>query len=150
MKFRKRSVAVDAVQWFPGLAVVGVRQMDPTLVFSANGKHYYLNALGHPKMFADAWIPVEADAEGNNKVLPFSFWKVSKGEERPAVAGDPLVEKYLRYARVVALPQPYGLVETSEGTKTVHPGDWVATGEDGKVSVLSPRDFEETYERAEG
>jgi hypothetical protein len=142
MKFRKKPVVIEAEQWFPGKHVGDVKEVAPELIFSKKGEHYYLSAA-FPRM-SDAWLPV---TEG--EILPFAFWEVKSGECRPAGAGDPLVERYLRHMGADALPAAYGLVETLEGRMKVTAGDWVITGVAGEKYPCKPEIFAATYEAAE-
>jgi hypothetical protein len=147
MKYRKKPVVVEAVQWFPGFAIDGVKEIVPEIILSASGKHFYLSASfpggcgPGPFRMPDAWLPVE-----DGEILPFTFWDLKVGETRPASADDPLTKKYLEYAKLTELPQPYGLVDTLEGRMIVSPGDWIITGVKGEIYPCKPDIFEATYE----
>ena len=147
MKFRKKPVVIEAVQWFPGVAVEGVEECVPELIFSKDEKHYYLSALS--ELRADAWMPVvlPIDPKEQIRILPFSFWKVKSGRRCPATTGEVLTERYLRYQEAKALPPSYGLIDTLEGRRlTVSAGDWIITGVKGEKYPCKPDIFAETYE----
>jgi len=153
MKFRKKPVVIDATQWFPGIAIDGVQQIDPEIIFSRDGKHFYLTgringtAEGPFKvMGADAWLPI---VDGDGDILPFAFWEVKSGDRLKAAMSDPLVVKYLAYMKADNLSEPYGIIDTLEGKMTVSPGDWIITGVKGEKYPCKPDVFDATYEPAE-
>jgi hypothetical protein len=142
--FRKKPVVIEAQQWFPGADIDDVRQIDPTLKFSLRGDFYYLSAMGHPNEWgmANAWLPTS----GEGDIKPFVFWEIKHGEEKPAVASDPLVVRYLEHMKWPSLPPAYGIVDTLEGKMTAMPGDWIITGVKGDKYPCNPDIFEATYE----
>lgn len=152
MKFRKKPVVIEAMQWFPGADVEGVEQQNPELVFSAGETHYYLSAMGHPKEWrmADSWLPVDPNAENerSRSVLPFAFWNVKDGKRVAAEASDPLVLRYIEHMGWPSLPEPYGIVTTLEGRMAAMPGDWIITGVKGELYPCKPDIFEATYDPA--
>jgi hypothetical protein len=144
MKFRKKPIVIEAEQWFPGKFVDGVKQIDPTIVFSEDKQHYYLSASGHSKDLkrVDAWLPCKQGGD----ILPFAFWKIKSGSKLPAPLYPDLVERYLKYMGWPHVPESYGIVETLEGNMSVSPGDWIITGVKGEKYPCKPDIFDATYE----
>lgn len=152
-KFRRKPEIIDTVQFKPGVPIDGVEQVDPTLIFSRDNNHYYLQATffkDEQKVLPNAWVPNPAGDGGD--VLPFVFWDVKSGHKRKAMPDEALVKRYLAYMGVEHFPESYGILKHPDrGLGTiVEPGCWVLTDSLGVRSVCSAVEFDLHYEPVEG
>lgn len=145
MKYRKRPVVVDAVQWHPGVLIEGVKECAPEIVLARNEKLFYLSGFYPDQRNADAWLPAGDEKES----YPFAFYEIKSARRYPAALGEKLTERALKEMGRPTLPPTYGLIETLEGRMTVDDGDWVITGVKGEKYPCKPDIFAETYEAAE-
>ncbi len=140
MKFRRKVVDVEAVQWAPGLVMDGLKDMPVEVVESRDGKWFYVSGDG---VRADRWLPV--DEASPESPLPFAFYEVKAGMRTPVSPDAPLVKRYGEACGWKAVPQPYArLSDESDHSQIVHLGDWIVNG----VEVLSDAEFAATYEPA--
>ena len=121
MKFRKKPVIIEAVQWFK------------------NGDH--------PKDYASEQTAFQ---NGRLVQVPASHRKANNWEgevvryfRRPDVSGGRDCEQCGRTI------DAHGWIDTLEGGHTVCPGDWIITGVKGEHYPCKPDIFEATYERVE-
>lgn len=152
-KFQRNTLEVEAVQWFPGIAVEGLVEVKPEIVVSSTRNHYYLSTHPQGLKRPDAWFPVNAEDKGKAPpvgIMPFMFWKVKEGHRLPAKEGDDLVERYLAYMGWNRLPEPIGRIRISGETKIVVAGKWIVIGPGGQVLVLDDREFTECYTPKQG
>jgi hypothetical protein len=173
-KFRKKPVVIDAEQWFPGKDIPGVRVVYPEVIFSQDGKYYYVDHLTKGNK-VDCWMEVErhmgevpeelkhssfegygevwpkgGSATYYRKMLPFAFYTLRAGEKKKATLDDNLVKDYaaINHWENINLI-PYAWIKTLEGDHKVSPGDWIITGVKGEKYPCKPDIFEQTYERAD-
>ena len=147
-QFRRKPQIAEAIQWFPGVAIAGVRQHDPEIVFSRDGELFYLSALGHPPDWrrAEVWLAVDPEDKAQ---YPFALYHVNSGERMPAVATHRLVRRYLEFMEWPYLPPSYGYLESLPGRGMVHEGNWVIRDADGGLSVCDAAVFWSLYEPVE-
>ena len=157
-KFRKKPIEIEAEQYIPGKPCEGVTECPNQIIFSRDGKLFYLQANG---MRADCWLSVEP---GGNS-YPFSMYEIKSGDRRSAIDGDTLVERYLTYMRedndspfkmakvsLDKLPPPYAYVTTIHGQNTqVVEGDWIVPEmtDPTKHYPVKPDVMEKTYDPVE-
>lgn len=61
------------------------------LVFSADGKLYYVSSFDHVHGLPKVWLPVHPT---DNVAYPFAFYSIKSGERRNVDTSDPLVARY--------------------------------------------------------
>lgn len=171
MKFRKKPVVIDAVQWYPPghpqhTPVDGVTYRQPVTRFSLDGRYYYIEA---GSVRSTQWLSVEkvpistaekfksngfdgmiGFAHGENRYgrhsLPFATYDVKSGKEEPV---DQSSDLYLDYGSAEGWkehPTGVAIVKTLEGSMLASPGDWIITGVNGEKDPCKPDIFEATYE----
>lgn len=107
-KFRKKPVVVEAEQYFHGRPCKGVKVTNPEVVYSANGKYFYIT---HTPLMAKDWLSIEKADSGKYEALPFAFYEVKSGNREPVTPEHPLVKLYLEVFDL-GYPKPYAWVET--------------------------------------
>lgn len=121
MKYRKKPVVIEAVQWFKN----GDHPLDYTSDHSGfqNGR---LVSIPASHRVANNW-------EGD--VVRYYRDPELSGELKCSICGN----KY----------HDHGWIDTLEGGHIVCPGDWIITGVKGEHYPCKPDIFEITYERVE-
>jgi len=121
MKFRKRPVVIDAVQWFK------------------NGDHpldYAGDADGFENGILRTFSGEERRAWGWEGVVVRYYRKPSDDAERFC-------------SHCSHRMHSHGWIDTLEGGHVVCPGDWIITGVAGETYPCKPEIFEMTYEPVE-
>lgn len=175
-KYRKKPLEVEAVQWFPGKEVEGVRLAEAEIIYSADEECYYIRQGNQParhwlgKRQLDGPVPEalkkdrmigwmefrEWDRQPHRmnrtyhrKLLSFAFWSVDTGDRQPIATDDP---RYLDYAATEKWEQRAEayVITIHEQQAWLDPADWVITELDGKHHYpCKPDVFEMTYEQIE-
>jgi hypothetical protein len=121
MKFRKKSVVIEATQWFK------------------NGDH--------PEDYASARIGFDGESirEWTGQYAKDHDWegKIVRRYRRPDVLGE------IPCKHCGNIMHNHGWIDTLEGGHIVCPGDWIITGVKGEHYPCKPDIFEMTYERIE-
>jgi hypothetical protein len=135
MRYRKRPVVIEAVQWFKN----GDHPDDGTERFPPKSVP--------PNPFVD--VPSDADGSASDPRYTGEFagelyeGKVVRYFRRPDVPGDTGCRQCGRTMDV------HGWIDTPEGGHIVCPGDWVITGIQGEHYPCKPDIFAETYDAVE-
>lgn len=151
MKYRKKPVVIEAVQWDGKTPHEKVETQHGQLIYSERGTHYYVS---HRQLRPDAWLPISGSGE-NSDILPFAFYEMKSGHK---VLLNELSELELHlvnaslsnYKPVPTLDhlRPWGHIYTLEGRMEVSVGDFVICGVQGEYYPCKPDIFEATYEPA--
>lgn len=121
MKFRKKPVVIEAVQWF--------KMGDHPLDYSRTHAGFEKGEIRH-------FSPEERKANGWEGDI-VRYYRV------PGVSGD------TKCQHCGGIMHNHGWIDTLEGGHIVCPGDWIITGVKGEHYPCKPDIFEMTYERVE-
>jgi hypothetical protein len=154
MKFRKRPVEVEAVQWFKNGDHPAVEERKAHILFSRDGAYYYVThyefGSGSDMPMASNWVAVDPnspEAQKTGAILPFAFYEVKSGEKASLKAHPELVNRYVEIQGWPRWPtEDRGYIKTLEGGHLVTPGDWIITGVKGEFYPCKPDIFKATYE----
>ena len=168
---------VDAIRWMPGVAVANVQEVAAEIVYSLDGRLYYVSApglrafywLGVEKvpgpltdaqrasvtpLFEPGWLEITKSPEEvyRREVYPFAIFSVRSSDERELVrdCADPnLWQDYASTMRwPSAVPGTTGLLTRPDGHHVrCLPGDWIVTDRQGVQHVVTDAVFHETYEQ---
>lgn len=159
MKFKKKPVVVEAVQWFKMGDHPAVESREPEIIFDKHENYYYVSHCDHDVEPPKTWLAVNPNSEvavKNGASLPFAFYEIKSGKRVPA--SDPSVADsengnlfglYANYSKWNKVPGIFGWIKTLEGGHIVTPGDWIITGVSGEHYPCKPDIFEKTYEKVE-
>lgn len=178
-KFRKKPVVIEAEEWVPGKQIDGVIERPSELIYSRNGKAYYVSVYDKAFEMSRYWLGVEKvpgplteeQKKGGGlfepswleirkptgeiycrSVYPFVTFDIKSGDSIPVAdcKDDDLFQDYASIMRwPKRIPLAIGIVETLEGNMIASPGDWIITGVAGEKYPCKPDIFEKTYEPAE-
>jgi hypothetical protein len=162
MKYRKKSIVVDAEQWQPGKQIDGVVLLDGEIQFSADGRFYYITKGGQrstnwlsveafpgpvsdeqkkqaDRAFTKSYVqfsPKQGPSAGttyHREVLPFAIFEVKAAGSREPVSDDDV--RFLDYGCV----EGWGNDAIGPAkTAVVKIGDWNATIKAGDWIVREP------------
>ena len=141
-------MVIEAEQWYPGQAVEGVVEVRPRVIYSRDGKYYYVEG-GYGEKLPSSWLAVDPSDAPQGDCLPFAFWEVKAGTTRPVAWKDELADRYVAHEGWDGLPASHGAIGTLEGKMLVNPGDWIITGVKGEKYPCKPGIFAATYEPVE-
>ena len=120
-KFRKKSVIIDATQWFK------------------NGDHpedvHPLDCGWHQDWHSCNCGGLESSEEIEGKIVRYYRNPEKDGQDQ------------CKYCNVIM--HKHGWIDTLEGGHIVCPGDWVITGVEGEMYPCKPSVFDATYEPVE-
>lgn len=153
MKYRKKPVVIEAIQWFKDGDHPAVTFVPAVIRFDQHGHYYYVSGLCDTKQpIANCWLAVDpagSIAMKHGIGLPFAMYEVKAGKEETVAQHPELLKRYMEDQGWKEAPVDYGLIETLEGRMTVTPGDWIITGVKGEHYPCKPDIFQATYEPAE-
>lgn len=152
MKYRKKPVVIDAVQWFKDGDHSAVEPRHAEILYDRGGKYYYITHIDPELPWPTAWIAIDPQSETAQKhgyYLPFSFYELKSGNRAPLDSNPELYARYAVEMKWGTRPRHMGYVKTLEGGHIVTPGDWIITGVKGEHYPCKPDIFEATYEPAE-
>jgi len=152
MKFRKKPVIIEAVQWFKDGDHPAVQSRAPKIVFDSAGQYYYVARYDDEMLASRGWLAVDPDgdvAQKYGQYLPFAFYKAKSGAEQPISDWPELAARYAAHEGFKSEPTACGYIKTLEGGRIVTPGDWIITGVAGEQYPCKPEIFAETYEAVE-
>ncbi len=149
MKYTKKPITVEAVQWFKNGDHPAVEPRNAEIFFDRGGKYFYVTHCDDGVTRPSAWLAVEAAGETAKKhgeELPFAFYELKSGNVCPVADRPELLERYMRLAGWTRAPADRGYIRTLEGGHVVTPGDWIITGVKGEFYPCKPDIFAATYE----
>ena len=149
MKYRKKPVAIEAVQWLQSGDHPEVEDRIPLIIFDRAKNYFYISHSDNDLPIPKCWTAIDFHSEvakKNGPVLPFAFYEVKSGDTAPASKYPTLYDRYCVYMKWVRKPRSLGYIKTLEGGHIVTPGDYIIRGVKDELYPCKPDIFEMTYE----
>ena len=149
-KFQRKPFVVEAVQWHKPGDHPAVEPREPHILFDRAGHYFYVARFDDQMMRGGCWMAVDPEgqyAKEHGELLPFAFYSVKSGEQKPIAERRDLYDRYAAMAKYTSEPVAIGLVDGPGGKLSVHPGNWIINHPDGKTfTVLNDEAFTAEYD----
>lgn len=149
MKFRKKPVVIEAIQWFKDGDHEQVESRSPEIIFDILGNYFYVSHFDRELPYPSFWLAVSESSEAatkNGVILPFAFYELKSGEKKQAKSDPELFNRYGAESKWKIIPKSFGYIKTLEGGHIVSPGDWIIKGIAGEFYPCKNEIFQKTYE----